>query len=238
MAYKYYYETHKITAGLIMKIIKTDAQHASEEFTAYLNQQLAAKKTVCWFIPGGSNLTHVVSILQNVHNRSLLSISLTDERYGPYGHRDSNWFQLKELGASLRDIHTFAVIRPGSSLEETTQYYDTFARSLIHDSDISICMLGMGQDGHIAGILPQSEAAKDVLNYVHNYSAPPFERITLTFKAISACTTVFCFAYGAGKDKILTDFESNKALPVVLPVQFLKELPHAYLYNELIGESL
>ncbi len=64
-----------------------------------------------------------------------------------------------------------------------------------------VCLLGIGEDGHVASIFPGAPAAYEVRSVVavHGAPKPPPVRITLTFSAIGSATEVWLIAAGARK---------------------------------------
>ncbi len=66
-----------------------------------------------------------------------------------------------------------------------------------------VCLLGIGEDGHVASIFPGSPAAYETRSVVAVQGAPkpPKVRITLTFPAIASATEVWLMACGTAKAK-------------------------------------
>ncbi|MBA3279782.1 MAG: 6-phosphogluconolactonase [Geodermatophilaceae bacterium] len=64
-----------------------------------------------------------------------------------------------------------------------------------------VCMLGIGEDGHVASIFPGAPAAYETRSVVavHGSPKPPPVRISLTFSAIGSASEVWLVAAGAGK---------------------------------------
>ncbi len=64
-----------------------------------------------------------------------------------------------------------------------------------------VCMLGIGEDGHVASIFPGAPAAYEERSVaaVHGAPKPPPVRITLTFSAIGSASEVWLIAAGASK---------------------------------------
>jgi 6-phosphogluconolactonase len=65
-----------------------------------------------------------------------------------------------------------------------------------------VLMLGVGEEGHVASIFPDSPAAHEdrtVVASVHNCPKPPPTRLTLTFPAINSATEVWLMAAGTEK---------------------------------------
>lgn len=80
------------------------------------------------------------------------------------------------------------------------------------------CLLGMGNDGHIASLLPEHLAlTSDKLCCVVTDSPnPPAERITLTLKTFSRITNRFIVTTGASKTAAVRRFIANPKTPVRL----------------------
>ncbi|MDQ3476943.1 MAG: 6-phosphogluconolactonase [Actinomycetota bacterium] len=64
-----------------------------------------------------------------------------------------------------------------------------------------VCMLGLGEDGHVASIFPGAPAAYETRSVVavHGSPKPPPVRISLTFSAIGSASEVWLVAAGSGK---------------------------------------
>lgn len=64
-----------------------------------------------------------------------------------------------------------------------------------------VLMLGIGEEGHVASIFPESPAAYEerTVVAVRNCPKPPPTRLTLTFPAIAAATEVWVLAAGDAK---------------------------------------
>ncbi len=68
-------------------------------------------------------------------------------------------------------------------------------------TDIDLVMLGMGPEGHVASVFPESPAVYDngSVVAVRNCPKPPPTRISLTLPAIRRATEVWIITAGAGK---------------------------------------
>jgi len=64
-----------------------------------------------------------------------------------------------------------------------------------------VCMLGIGEDGHVASIAPGAPAAYETRSVVavHGFPKPPPVRISLTFPALGSAAEVWLIAAGPGK---------------------------------------
>ncbi len=195
-----------------------------------------------WLIPGGSNIALAATVMNrlSVDLTQNLTIALTDERFGPYNHPDSNWAQLRLAGFDPKQARIIETLREGdpSDMAAVTKRYNAEIDELLDNTMTAIGLFGMGLDGHIAGILPGSPATNEQ-NYetVIGYPSTSFNRITVTFQAIRRLRTVFLVAMGADK---LFQLERliNQDLPLdIQPAQIIKQVDEAYVYNDQIGEK-
>lgn len=208
------------------------------DLTERLARELASGKRVLWLVSGGSNIPASVQVMDNIAAKLTkgLSVSLADERFGRPGHADSNWTKLTEAGFDGKQAKLLPVLRAGASFGQAVKDYEKLIEQAFADNDVMIAQLGVGPDGHIAGILPGSPAAAETEALVSGYEAPPLKRLTLTFPALRRLTAVYAFAFGEPKRQALLDIESGKSDTGSQPAQILNRLPEAYLYSDQVGE--
>ena len=216
-----------------------DKKFASKVIAKRLHDELSAKKRVLWLLSGGSNIAIEVAALKELSPRLRpnLTIMLSDERFGPYGHKDSNLQQLYDAGFDADGAKIIPVLVPESlPLETTTTHYEDNIRQTFATADVCIAQLGMGNDGHIAGILPHSPAIR-ADGLVTSYPTESFDRITLTFQALAQVTATYVFAFGQDKRAQLV-WLMDADLPIEeQPAQILKQFSETYVYNDQIGSD-
>ena len=110
-----------------MKFIHAvDSSTGIHDLSDRLIAELKQDKKVLWLICGGSNIAPAVEIMKKIRANvspdqlTNLTVSQTDERYGPVGHPDSNWKQMQDAGFDFEGIKTLPVLR-GLLLEETVK---------------------------------------------------------------------------------------------------------------------
>lgn len=222
-----------------MHFVKTpNAEHGIKELSQRLGTEVKKNKHVLWLVPGGSNIAAAVEIMKSLPEEETknLSIFLTDERYGEVGHIHSNAKQLMDNGFLQKQAIFVPVLAPGFSLEETKERYEVAAKQAFEHAEIIIAQFGIGADGHIAGILPHSEAV-ETDGWVAAYETHEHTRVTLTFEALRHISAAYAFVFGEGK-RIALEQLRDEDLPLDdEPSQILKQLPEAYVYNDLIGDK-
>ncbi len=224
-----------------MKYILTSGwEDGIAELTQRLVRELSTGKNVLWLVSGGSNIKASVTVMSNIpaNLSRQLSVMLADERYGDVGHANSNWAQLLQAGFKQKNAQLLPILQEGLDFEATSKNYDKLAKWALADADYVIAQLGIGDDGHIAGILPDSLAASEDKKLAIGYHSETYDRLTLTFKALDSIDAIYAFAFGECKNQALTTLHLKELDLAVQPAQILKQVPQAFLYNDQLGDSL
>jgi 6-phosphogluconolactonase/glucosamine-6-phosphate isomerase/deaminase len=172
---------------------------ATDYIFRQISSQLEAGKSVLWLVPGGSSIEVALLVAKTLagHDLSKLTMTLTDERYGPVGHADSNWRQLSDSGFALPGA-TLHPVLTDLPMDETVQHFGEIIRSAFSEADYSIGFFGIGPDGHTAGMLPGSPAATATTT-TSGYDAEKFLRITITKSVIAKLDEAVVYAVGENK---------------------------------------
>jgi 6-phosphogluconolactonase/glucosamine-6-phosphate isomerase/deaminase len=221
-----------------MKFVKASLDTAKADLLKRLTDELSAGHSVLWLTSGGFNIQVSVDIMKQipVELTSRLSVMPADERYGEPGHADSNWAQLMTAGFDAKQATLLPILQAGQSFEAAAQDYTARAEQALAANDVAIVQLGMGEDGHILGVLPNTEAVQ-ATGLVFAYDHPSYKRLTLTLGALNRATAIYAFAFGAGKLPALQNLQ-NKSLSLDdQPAQILWSLSEVYIYNDQVGEA-
>jgi 6-phosphogluconolactonase len=169
-------------------------------------------------LTGGGTGTAVLAALAASTGRDAidwdrLDVWWGDERFLPSGHPERNETQAR---AALLDsvpipperVHPFPASDgpDGDDPEAAAERYAASLRAAAHPGQdlphLDVLLLGVGPDGHVASIFPESPAAHEVertVVAVHGSPKPPPTRLTLTFPAINSADEVWLAATGAEK---------------------------------------
>ena len=206
------------------------------EVVKYLNQQLSktlnANKTVLWLVPGGSAIDIAVQVSKQLGSQDLgrLSVSLTDERFGPVGHKDSNWQQLSETGFALSGANLYPVLQ-GQDQAATAESFASWLRDALQKCDYKLGFFGIGPDGHTSGILPNSPAVNEPA-LVCAYAGGAFQRITTTPPALRQLDEAVVFASGDAKWPVLKQLAEEDLALTEQPAQILKSIPKVTIFTD------
>lgn len=227
-----------------MRYIKGERATAVNAIADRICKELTAKKRVVWLVSGGSNIpveVEVMSVLQEKCGEYLqgLAILPIDERFGSPGHKDSNTQQLRDAGFNPGTAIWIDVLVGDRSFEGTTTFYNQAVTVAFANADIIIGQIGMGTDGHIVGILPDSPAStnKETINVV-GYLWTDYSRMTLSIHALKSISVAYALIFGEDKQqKVRQLFDSDDSDSVKFPAELLKRIPEVYIYNDSINSK-
>lgn len=202
---------------------------------ATLTSHLEANQAVTWLVGGGSGIAVTLRVAERLRfqktDLSRLSVTLTDERFGPIGHKDENWQQLLDQGFALPGAKLERVLT-GDDRATTTSKFAANLHQLIDQADYSLGFFGIGADGHTAGIKPHSPAVT-ATDYAADFSGQDFERITMTGEAIARLSQAVIYAMGADKQPTLHQLLTSTVAVNDQPAQLLKTVRQCTLFTDI-----
>jgi len=219
-----------------------------EDAVTRLNTLLsdARDKDVLLLLSGGSALALVGGIDPSLLGPHV-TISVLDERW-TYEEKDSNFAQLTKTTfyhvAGTAGVH-FIDPRPHEpeSLQDTAKRFDLALKEwhITHRDGVVIATMGVGEDGHTAGILPFPEDPETFESLfmhtstcVRGYTVPPeknphTKRMTVTITYLKRhIDHAIVFAIGTGKREALRTMQHEGALAPV-PARVLQHVHNAHL---------
>ncbi|MFZ2836397.1 MAG: 6-phosphogluconolactonase [Candidatus Saccharimonadales bacterium] len=217
-----------------MKYIYSDnpVPAAARHLATTIESHLENNERVVWLLSGGSGVKVGLIACQQLQGVDLsnLTVTLTDERYGPLNHANENWRELLEGGLSLPGA---TLHRPltGDSRDLTTDHFGAWLKQQIEQADYTIGLFGIGSDGHTAGIKPGSIAV-DSPDWAAGYAGEDFERITMTFVPIQQIDEAVIQASGSEKANVLEQLMAQDIPLSDQPAQILKTIPTVTIYSD------
>jgi 6-phosphogluconolactonase/glucosamine-6-phosphate isomerase/deaminase len=170
------------------------------------------------------------------------AVGMVDERYGAKFYENSNERMIRETGflryLEMRDVAFYSILQPGLSREEAARKYDARLRSLLSTFREHIGILGIGVDGHTAGIAGNR---KDFRNPIFDAENKDFfvsefddrqgsfkERVTMTFLGLSMLDALIVLVFGEGK---------REALQMVFGEEDESQVPGRFYAREEIAKK-
>ncbi len=147
----------------------------------------------------------------------------TDERYVPHEHEWSNYKMAKQSLIDLIPIPAKNVHPIPTKYTQPIESADEYAK--IFPENIDIIILGMGTDGHIASIFPNSQAVKETeKRFTYDYApSEPKLRITATLPTIKSAKEIFILVSGTSKRNAIKQVFDKSSSITEIPACALKE---------------
>ena len=214
----------------------TNINEPAQLIATSILEQIKLGKKVLFFVTGGSSVPICVRVSEIIreHPHSSLSVMLTDERYGPIDHVDSNWYKLIQMGFSLPQAKLIPTLT-GDNHIITTNKFEATLKSELENAEFKIGLFGIGIDGHTAGILPDTDAV-NFNNFACGYDTSIFSRITITPKTIEKLDEAVVWGQGEAKWHVLKDLEQEIDIKKQ-PAQILKKVPLLTIFTDYVKEQ-
>jgi len=163
-------------------------------------------------------------------------VLFSDERVVPLSSEDSNFKAAAEEFLNKVPVPSSRILRikEGLTVEQAAEHYtgqmlDLSSNDLPRTSDnfpvLDMVLLGVGPDGHVASLFPNTSITAATEGWVLPVTSspkPPSERITLTLPVINAAKNVVITALGQGKAEVVQRALEVQSLPGALPVQLVR----------------
>ena len=167
------------------------AGNSIEKTLSFLDQRDAQWAQVKWFLADERCVDHYDEQRNQLRLTSVLKKSI-GEKFGEI------------VGPNAHDSPEESASKYASRIEAIDMF--------------DFCLLGMGNDGHIASLLPNHPAldSKEICFVVNDSPNLPKKRITLTLESLARSQNRILITTGASKQKAIKDFVNNPQAPVRL----------------------
>jgi 6-phosphogluconolactonase/glucosamine-6-phosphate isomerase/deaminase len=220
----------------VLKENLTFAVVSSEDAGMQLAKDLLSKivdaKTI-FLLSGGKTPQQLYGSLAEEGELIPGVVGLIDERFGEQMHENSNELMIKKTQMlsylEKRNIPFYGMLH-GKKREEEAADYDEKIRSLFATFPKSVGILGIGLDGHTAGLPAQISNYKSQISNndeqrlvvsFDDFPGPQKERITMTFLGLSMIDLQIVLVFGSAKkealDKMFQDGSEEE-----IPARFFK----------------
>ncbi|OAG29294.1 6-phosphogluconolactonase [Nematocida displodere] len=155
--------------------MKTKISAKNIEDIAFDMLQPFSGKTLTLMVSGGSILKILESPSISELDKREWSVYFADERIVPPTDKDSNFKDAQTFLAGVGK--SFPV---DTSLDHQAMLDDY--REKLQNAKFDLAFLGIGEDGHIASIFPESSVigSSDIVAIISDSPKPPLERLTIT----------------------------------------------------------
>lgn len=169
-------------------------------------------------LSGGTTPLPILNILKNhMLNWERLQFFMVDERVVPIANESSNYGNIKRIFFDFVSSSSYSMFDENSTLDECVISYEKILKRDIKRNQngfpvISLVLLGMGEDGHIASLFPNTEGLLEQEKCVIVNRIPQLntQRISMTYPMITSAEEVIVFIKGEKKIKIFEELKQGK----------------------------
>lgn len=229
-----------------MEIIatKNPAQVAGESLARLLQQY--HDMPILLLLSGGSALAMLSHVPYEVLS-SNITLTVLDERFST-NPSINNFAQLEKTDffkkAMIKGVNVISTkIKQGESLLQAGERFATALHTwrAQHENGVMLATMGIGADGHTAGIFPSTEAVDfSAASWVVSYAVPlevsQFqERITVTYTFLrDQVEAVVGYAVGAEKRTVISKLQQIMCPLSEMPACILRELKAVQLVTDQV----
>ena len=205
------------------------AEAACTEFIRLAKETLKSGDRFTVVLAGGNTPREMYSRLVAVPSEwEHIHFFWSDERSVPPDHADSNFRMAKEtllnsISVPAENIHR---IQGELSAEAAAINYEAELRRFFYGKTphFDLVILGLGEDGHVASIFPNSSTIQENKRWVvavkHDVPPTPLvDRVTLTLPLLNDAAHVLFLVSGEAKAGRLAEVVGGPFHPEVLPAQ-------------------
>jgi len=188
-------------------------------FKKLTSRKKRLKKRFSLVLPGGSSPINLYEALSKEKiNWSNVDFFWVDERFVSRNSIHSNFQLIKKKllnKISIKIKNLFPIETKNKDIHKSSNDYEKKIKRYFKDKKVSfdLILLGMGLDGHIASLFPNSIHLKNkkIITTVKNKN---FDRITLSLKTINTAKRIFLWLNSKKKSNYYRKFKNKKRLPV------------------------
>jgi 6-phosphogluconolactonase len=209
------------------RISNSWAKELAVEILCLIKNILREKKHCNFFLTGGrAGKELYYNWSKNIEFNELKNVNFYfgDERCVGKDHPESNFGSINKIlfkNKNLPDYQNtiFRMEAERLDIEKSARDY-----AEIIPNEIDILLLGVGEDGHIASLFPNSIALNETVKKVVPIIGPkyPYKRLTITPRVIDQAKHVYILAPGAEKQKIYKKVQSGKYDYINIPATLVK----------------
>ena len=188
------------------------------KISSLINAAIHERGSANVILAAGNSIEKTLSFLDKKDARwAQVKWFLADERCVDHDDEQRNQLRLtsvlkKSIGEKFGEI-----VGPNAhdSPEDSAAKYASRIKEI---NMFDFCLLGMGNDGHIASLLPNHTAlgSKEICFVVNDSPNLPRKRITLTLESLARSENRILITTGANKQQAIKDFVNNPQAPVRL----------------------
>lgn len=171
-------------------------------------------------VSGGSTPLPVYHLLKDFDLQwELFSFFMVDERFVSAMSDQCNYFNINNILFQHIPSESYAMIKGDESIETAVENYELLIDQKVPKEHgtfpvFDFILLGMGDDGHVASLFPNTEALEEQSRFVTANFVPSLDshRITLTYPVIQNASEAMVLIKGKRKIEILDEIYNSETM--------------------------
>ena len=202
-------------------MIVAETKEAAAEAASSLFKELISIRPLMVLLPGGNSpQTLYKKLAESEIKWKDISVMATDERVVPLDSLHSNTRRIKD--ELLNKIHSNikpTLLNPYANYKKDIEFGLFELKNILSKTPPNIAILGMGEDGHIAGIF-EEESLNEYCYYFDN-KIDPYKRITISLNIFIKIEHIIFYILGRSKKEMLRNVLFKKREKVSSPAKTL-----------------
>lgn len=216
-------------------VIEAQTPQKANEITSEILEKYSDLKTAL-FLSGGRTPKKLYKYLAERKSLRIGTALMIDERYGERNHKKSNELMIGETGLieyfESQNTRYYPILQDNQDIENTALQYDEALRFIIKFFPKTVGILGIGSDGHTAGLPSGNQKAVEIVrrtiedqsSLVSFYELEGYgKRITMNFNALSMLDLIIILVLGQEKREVLAQmfkFDNSQEEVEKFPAKF------------------
>ncbi|WP_020592890.1 6-phosphogluconolactonase [Kiloniella laminariae] len=204
-----------------VKSLQSLVHDVAEMCSEYLRSVISEQGRAGLFLSGGRTpKDYLPGLFQQELPWERVTISLTDERWVPAGHPDSNEGLVRKILEKHDEAQKATFLGFYGEEETPFESIDRLEEVLISaEFPFTTALLGMGEDGHIMSLFPDGRCKEGKYGLcVATDNSPKHPRMSLSYDALARIKAPILIVIGQEKnellDKVMADLDNCHHYPV------------------------
>jgi 6-phosphogluconolactonase len=187
-----------------MELVVANLDDLRGEIAAAFERRAAAGPLSCGVSGGPTALIFLAALRAARVDWSQITLFTLDERAGLSEAGESHADVARRILGPVRDgrgPRLFAMSASGPDLEAAAADYDRVLGRELRDEPLDLAILGVGEDGHVAGLFSEHPALDELTRVAAVHDAPraPFRRLTVSLSFLVSTSDIWVVALGERK---------------------------------------
>jgi 6-phosphogluconolactonase len=187
-----------------MELVVANLDGLRLEMAQAFAERASAGELSCGVAGGPTSLIFLAALRAAAVDWSRITLFTVDERAGPAIGGETHGQMVRGILGPVRDgrgPRLFEMAGTAADLDAAAAEYDHILDRELQGEPLDLAIVGVGEDGHIAGLFPGHAALDELTRVVaiHDAPRPPYRRLTLSLSFLISSAEIWVVALGERK---------------------------------------